>query len=49
MWFDDPQKEDVSEEVGGDVILNMDKKGKVIGFEKLNFIAFSEKEKRGCV
>lgn len=35
VWFDDPKKEVVSEEVGDGVILSKDKKGKVIGFEKL--------------
>ena len=35
VWFDDPKKEAVSEEVGDGVILSKDKKGKVIGFEKL--------------
>lgn len=36
VWFDDPKKEYVSEEVGDGVILCKDKKGRVIGFEKLN-------------
>ncbi len=35
MWFDDPKKEVISEEVGDGVILSKDKEGKVIGFEKL--------------
>lgn len=35
VWFDDPKKEVVSEEVGDGVILSKDKKGQVIGFEKL--------------
>lgn len=35
VWFDDPKKETVSEEVGDGVILSKDKKGEVIGFEKL--------------
>lgn len=35
VWFDDPKKEAVSEEVGDGTILSKDKKGKVIGFEKL--------------
>lgn len=39
VWFTDPQKEYVSEEIGDEIILNKDKKGKVIGFEKLNFIS----------
>lgn len=35
VWFDDPKKEVVCEEVGDGVILSKDKKGEVIGFEKL--------------
>ncbi len=38
IWFDDPQKEFICEETGEEVILVKDKKGKVIGFEKLNFL-----------
>lgn len=37
VWFDDPEKEYISEETGDEVILNKNKQGKVIGFEKLNF------------
>ncbi len=37
VWFDDPKKEKISEETDDDVILNKDKDGNVIGFEKLNF------------
>lgn len=37
VWFDEPKKEYISEETGEEVILNKDKKGNVIGFEKLNF------------
>jgi len=36
VWFDDPEKEHVCEETGEEVILIKDKKGKVIGFERLN-------------
>ena len=39
VWFDNPKKEHISEETGEEVILAKDKKGKVIGFEKLNFLA----------
>lgn len=35
VWFDDPKREVVSEEVGDGVIISKDKKGSVIGFEKL--------------
>ena len=38
IWFDDPRKEHICEETGEEVILVKDKKGKVIGFEKLNFL-----------
>ena len=38
VWFDDSKKEFISEETGDEVILNKDKKGNVIGFEKLNFL-----------
>jgi len=38
IWFDNPQKEYICEETGEEVILVKDKKGKVIGFEKLNFL-----------
>lgn len=39
VWFDDPEKEYMSEETGEEVILVKDKMGRVIGFERLNFLA----------
>jgi uncharacterized protein YuzE len=39
VWFDDPRKEYISEETGEEVILNKDRHGKVIGFEKLNYFS----------
>lgn len=38
VWFTKPQKA-VCEEVGHGVILKKDKKGNVIGFEKINFLS----------
>ena len=38
VWFDDPQKEFVCEEVGDDVVLMKDRRGRVIGFERLNYL-----------
>lgn len=38
VWFDDPAKEHVCEETGDEIILVKDKDGKVIGFEKLNYV-----------
>lgn len=37
VWFDDPKKESVCEEVNDDVVLMKDKRGRVIGFERLNY------------
>ena len=42
VWLDDPQKEDVCEETGDGVILMKDRTGRVIGFEKLGFLAEGE-------
>ena len=38
VWFDDPEKEWVSEETGDEVILKKNRNGRVIGFEKLNVL-----------
>lgn len=38
VWFDDPEKEYISEESGDEVILNKYRQGRVIGFEKLNYL-----------
>ncbi len=38
VWFTKPQKA-ICEEVGHGVILKKDKKGHIVGFEKLNFLA----------
>lgn len=39
VWFDDPRNEHISEETGEEVVLNKNRKGKVIGFEKLNYLS----------
>lgn len=38
VWFDDPKKESICEEVGDDVVLIKDRRGRVIGFERLNHL-----------
>lgn len=38
VWFGDPDQEHLCEETGNDVILMKDRKGQVIGFDKLNFV-----------
>jgi hypothetical protein len=37
VWFDDPAKEVVCEEVSDDVVLVKDRRRRVIGFERLNY------------
>jgi uncharacterized protein YuzE len=39
VWFDDPKKETACEEVGDDVVLMKDRRGRVIGFERLNYLS----------
>lgn len=43
VWFDDPQKEYICDEIGEDIVIMKDKKGETIGFEKLNYIIPSSK------
>lgn len=40
--FDEPTKEYICEEAGEEVILIKDKEGRVIGFERLNFVLEEE-------
>jgi uncharacterized protein YuzE len=39
VWFDDPRKEHVCEEIADDVVLMKDRRGQVIGFERLNYLS----------
>jgi len=39
VWFGNPKDEDTCEETGDEVVLMKDKSGRVIGFEKLNFLS----------
>ena len=43
VWFDDPRKETVCQETDDDVILVKDRRGRVIGFERLNFLNAKER------
>jgi uncharacterized protein YuzE len=47
VWFDDPKNEHVCEESDDDVVLMKDRQGRIIGFERLNFLA--AKQKKGGV
>ena len=42
VWFDDPEKEAVSQETSEEVVIVKDKNGKVIGFEVLNYLPSDE-------
>jgi uncharacterized protein YuzE len=42
VWFGNLEEEVEAEETGDEVILMKDKDGKVIGFEKLNFLPASD-------
>jgi hypothetical protein len=44
VWFDDPKKEHVCEEMDDDVVLIKDRRGRVIGFERLNYRTANERE-----
>ena len=39
VWLDDPQRERVCEEIDDDVVLMKDENGRVIGFERLNYLS----------
>lgn len=41
VWFDNPEKEAIAEETSEEVVIIKDKKGKVIGFEVLNYLSSS--------
>jgi len=46
VWFGNPEDEYEAEETGDEVVLMKDKKGQVIGFEKLNFVPTSSEPVR---
>jgi hypothetical protein len=38
-WFDDPREESACEEIGDDIVLIKDDRGRVIGLERLNYLS----------
>ena len=38
IWFDDPQKEFIAEEIGEELLIMQDSEGKTIGIERMNFV-----------
>jgi uncharacterized protein YuzE len=49
VWFDDPSKEFVCEESDDDVVLVKDRRGRVIGFERLNFLSAKQRQRGGGI
>jgi uncharacterized protein YuzE len=45
VWFDDPQKEFVCEESDDDIVLVKDRRGRVIGFERLNYLSAKQRQR----
>ena len=39
VWFDDPKRESICEEADDDMVLVKDSSGRVIGFERLNYLS----------
>ena len=44
VWFSDPKKEHVCEEADDDMVLVKDRRGRVIGFERLNFLSAKQRK-----
>jgi hypothetical protein len=49
VWFDDPKKEHVCEESDDDAVLVKDRKGRVIGFERLNFLTAKQRREGASI
>ena len=49
VWFGNPSKEWVCEEIGDDVVLMKDRRGRVIGFERLNYSSRKRQDKTGNI
>ena len=49
VWFDYPKKEHVCEETDDDVVLVKDRRGRVIGFERLNYLTPKQREQSETV
>ena len=49
VWFDDPAKEATCEEIGDDTVLIKDRRGRVIGFERLNCLSRKRQEQGAAV
>ena len=44
VWFGDPKKEVTCQEIAGDVVLMKDRRGRIIGFERMNYLSRKQQE-----
>ena len=44
VWFDDPKKEHICEESDDDMVLVCDRRGRIIGFERLNYLSSRQRK-----
>jgi uncharacterized protein YuzE len=49
VWFDDPKKEHVCEEADDDMVLVKDRRGRVIGFERLNYLSAKQRKQGASI
>ena len=49
VWFDDPKKEHICEEAGNDLVLVKDRRGRVIGLERLNCLSAKQRQNREVI
>ena len=49
VWFDNPKNEAVCEEIGDDVIHIRDRDGRVIGFERLNYLSPKQRQSGAAI
>ena len=49
VWFDEPAKEHICEESDDDLVLVKDRRGRVIGFERLNFLSARQRREGGSI
>lgn len=49
VWFADPKKEHVCEEIEDDIVLMKDRRGRVLGFERLNYLSRKQQAEGGNV
>ena len=49
VWFDDPKKECICEEAGNDLVLVKDRRGRVIGLERLNYLSAKQRHNREVI